>query len=123
MEEKRRFVCVTCPVGCNIEATVRDGVAQAITGPRCKRGAEFVREELTAPKRMLTTTVRVRGGILPLVPVRSAASLPKSRLLEVAAHLRTLALDAPVAEHQLVCANVLGTGVDIITSRALDATV
>ena len=88
MEEQRRFVCVTCPVGCNIEATVRDGVAVSITGARCVRGAEFVREELSAPKRMLTTTVRVRGGAQPLVPVRSVGPLPKAKLLEVAALLR-----------------------------------
>jgi CxxC motif-containing protein len=119
MEEKRRFVCVTCPVGCSIEATVRDGVPLEISGARCKRGAEFVREELAAPKRMLTTTVRVRGGVLPLVPVRSVAPLPKGRLLEAAARLREVVLDAPVAEHQVVYANVLDTGVDIITSRAL----
>ena len=55
------------------------------------------------------------------MPVRSTAPLPKGRLLEVAAHLRGLLLDAPVEEHQLVCADVLGTGVDIVTSRALGA--
>ena len=119
MEEQRQFVCITCPMGCNIEAVVRDGQAVSISGARCKRGAEFVREELTAPKRMLTTTVRVRGGVLPLVPVRSSAPLPKARLLEVAAHLRQVVLDAPVEEHQVVCANVLDTGVDMIASRAL----
>ncbi|NLG29290.1 MAG: DUF1667 domain-containing protein [Chloroflexi bacterium] len=121
MDEQRRFVCVTCPVGCNIEARVRDGQLLTIVGNRCARGVDFVREEITAPRRMLTTTVRVRGGALPLVPVRSTAPLPKGRLLEVAAHLRGLLLDAPVEEHQLVCADVLGTGVDIVTSRALGA--
>jgi len=120
VEEQRRFVCVTCPVGCDIEALVRDGMAVSISGARCKRGAEFVREELSAPKRMLTSSVRVRGGALPLVPVRSTAPLPKARLLEVATLLRTVVLDAPIEEHQVVCANVLDTGVDIVTSRALE---
>ena len=61
-------------------------------------------------------TVRVRGGELPLAPVRSAKALPKELLLKVAARLREIVLEAPVAEHQVVCANVLGTGVDIIAT-------
>jgi len=119
LEEQRRFICVTCPVGCAIDATIRDGELVSTEGHACKRGIAFVREELTAPKRMLTTTVRVEGGALPLVPVRSSEALPKGRLLDVAAHLREVALQAPVAEHQVVWENVLDTGVDIITSRSL----
>ena len=119
MRDQRHFICVTCPVGCAIDATVEDGELREITGQACKRGLAFVREELTAPKRMLTTTVRVKGGILPLVPVRSTAALPKELLLPVAALLRGVALVAPVWEHQVVVSNVLDTGVDIVASRDL----
>jgi len=119
VRDQRHFICVTCPVGCAIEAAVEDGELREITGQACKRGIAFVREELTAPKRMLTTTVRVKGGVLPLVPVRSTAALPKELLLPVAALLRGVALEAPVREHQVVVSNVLDTGVDIIASRDL----
>ena len=121
MQEQRRFICVICPVGCTIDASIESGELREITGHACKRGVAFVHEELTAPKRMLTTTVRVKGGKLPLVPVRSTAPLPKELLLPVAALLRKVTLEAPVREHQVVVANVLGTGVDIITSRDLPA--
>ena len=119
MPEAREFICVTCPVGCAIQATVEDGQLTATDGQACQRGVAFVLEELTAPRRMLTTTVRVRGGALPLVPVRSTAPLPKERLLDVARLLRGIELEAPVAQHQVVLADVLGTGVDVVTSRAL----
>jgi len=121
MREAREFICVTCPVGCTIQAIVDGDELVSIEGQSCKRGEAFVREELTAPKRMLTTTVRVRGGVLPLVPVRSTAPLPKGRVLEVASLLRGIVLDAPIPPHQTVVANVLDTGVDIVTSRALPA--
>lgn len=120
MQEQRQFICVTCPVGCTIEATVEDGALAKVEGAACKRGQAFVREELTAPKRMFTSTVRVMDGALPLVPVRSATPLPKEMLLAVAAHLRRLILVAPVVEHQVVVRNVLDTGVDIIASRDLE---
>ena len=119
MRDQRHFICVTCPVGCAIEATIEDGELREITGQACKRGIALVREELTAPKRVLTTTMRVKGGALPLVPVRSTAALPKELLLPVAALLRGVALEAPVREHQVVVSNVLDSGVDIIASRDL----
>lgn len=78
-----------------------------------------MQEELSAPKRMLTTTVRVRNGRLPLVPVRTNHALPKELLYEVVGLLRKVVLDAPVLEHQVVIEDVLGTGVDIVTSRSL----
>lgn len=117
--EQRQFICVTCPVGCTIEATVEGDKLVGIQGQTCKRGLAFVEEELTAPKRMLTTTVRVVGGILPLVPVRSSKPLPKGVLLPVAAFLRDIVLQAPIVEHQVVVQNILETGVDMIASRDL----
>ena len=119
MAEQLEFICVTCPVGCSITATVENGELIATEGQGCKRGTAFVREELTDPRRMLTTTVRVKGGMLPLVPVHSLAPLPKGMLMSVAARLRDVIVHAPVAPHQIVLDDVEGTGVDIVTSRAM----
>ena len=119
MSEEREFICVTCPVGCAVRARIDRGELLEVTGQACERGVAFVREEITAPKRTLTTTVRVKGGTLPLVPVRSSAPLPKEFLAPVVKRLSEVALEAPVAEHQVVLANVLGTDVDIITTRSL----
>ena len=119
MPELRQFICVVCPVGCIIDATVEDGQLLEAHGQACKRGIAYVHEELTCPRRMLTTTVRVIGGSLPLVPVRSSKGLPKKLLLQVATRLREVVLEAPVSEHQMVIEDVFGTGVDIITSRQM----
>lgn len=119
LREQREFICIVCPVGCSIDATVYDGELVEARGQACKRGITFVHEELTAPKRMLTTTVQVIGGELPLAPVRSSEELPKEMLLQVVGRLREVVLEAPVAEHEIVIEDVFGTGVDIITSRAL----
>jgi len=119
LREQREFICVVCPVGCTISATIEDGRLVEASGQACKRGIAFVNEELTDPRRMLTTTVQVVGGRLPLVPVRSSEALPKGILLQVAAELREVVLEAPVGEHQTVIEDVFGTGVDIITSREM----
>ncbi|MHB9032272.1 MAG: DUF1667 domain-containing protein, partial [Anaerolineae bacterium] len=86
-------------------------------GQACKRGIAFAKEEILSPHRMLTTTVRVIAGELPLVPVRSRSPLPKGLLLRAAVALRNVELQAPVQQGQLVMADILGTGVDIIASR------
>ena len=121
MAEYRDLICVVCPVGCSIRAKMQDGQVVEIEGQACNRGRAFVEEELTAPKRVLTTTVQVSNGRLPLAPVRSTAALPKELLLDVAAYLRTIVLEAPIAQHQIVAPDVLGTGVDVITTRAIAA--
>ena len=122
MRESREFICVTCPVGCTIQAKVEDGKLLSIEGNTCSRGIDFVEEELTAPKRMLTTTVQVRDGALPLVPVRTVEAIPKNLLLEVARVLRDTVVDAPVEAHQVVLADALGCGVDVVTSRSMERT-
>jgi CxxC motif-containing protein len=42
-------------------------------------------------------------------------------MFEIARALREVALDAPVADHQMVFENALGSGVDIVTSRGIQA--
>ena len=121
MPEQREFICVTCPVGCAIQAVVEGDELLEIHGHACQRGEAFVREELKAPRRMLTTTVRVRGGRLPLVPVRSSGPVPKGLIFEIARALRDVELEAPVVDHQTVLADALGSGVDIVTSRGMEA--
>lgn len=117
--EHREFICVTCPVGCTISALVEGDELIEVQGQACRRGVAFVREELTSPRRTLTTTVRVDGGALPLAPVRSTAPLPKGIVLDVAARLRAVRVPAPVGAYQVIMVDALGSGVDIVATRAV----
>ena len=122
MPQEREFICVTCPVGCALTALVEGDELLEVNGQACRRGVDFVHRELTDPRRTLTTTVRVRDGALPLVPVRSAEPLPKHLVLPVALALRGVCLEAPITEHQVALADALGTGIDIVTTRDLERT-
>lgn len=117
--EERNLICVTCPVGCNLTVVLDGDEIVEVRGAGCRRGEDFVREELTDPRRMLASTVRVAGGQYPLVPVRSVEPLPKALLLPTARLLRRVVLRAPVAEHQVVVKDVLNSGVSIVTSRPM----
>ena len=75
---------------------------------------------MTDPQRMLTSTVRIEGGELPLLPVVSKTTLPKGKILDCAAALRGVTVQAPVKTGDVIAANILGLGVDIVASRDMD---
>ena len=84
-----------------------------------KAFSKYAADEVTAPKRMLTTTVAVEGGLLPLLPVVSSTVLPKEKVLACAAYLRGIKVQAPIAAGDVVVKDILGLGVDIVASRGM----
>ena len=80
----REFTCIICPNGCEISADYeiqadQSVVIHSLEGATCKRGAEYVKQELTDPKRNIATSVLVEGGELPLASVRLTAPITASR--------------------------------------------
>lgn len=68
---------------------------------------------------MVATTVRVRHGMHNLVPVYTVQPFPKPKIFDLLQALRNLEIEAPVAMAQVILADALGTGIDVITSRAM----
>lgn len=118
--ENRVMNCIMCPMGCEMTVTLENGKFVSVTGNTCPRGAKYAENEIVAPKRMLTTTVHIEGGLLPLLPVVSAAVLPKEKVLACAEALRSITIKAPVKAGDVVIPNILNLGVDILASRSMD---
>ncbi|MDZ4158889.1 MAG: DUF1667 domain-containing protein [Anaerolineaceae bacterium] len=117
MEEKSRIICVSCPKGCTLEVTHTGATVLKVLDAGCKRGEVYVRQELSDPRRMVATTVRIEGGIHPLLPVATKTPFPKPLIPDLMIVLRTIKLPAPIRMGDVVVKNVLDTGVDIIASR------
>ena len=117
---ERELTCIVCPRGCCIRAVIEDGVVLSVTGNSCPKGEAYAREELVAPQRMLTTTVRITGGTHRLLPVVSRGRLPKSLVPEAVCSLKKLTLVAPIVIGTTVMKNILGTGVDVVAGRSCD---
>ena len=113
--------CIGCPIGCGGEVIVENGSVSKMTGFTCNKGLAYAAEEVVAPKRMVTTTVRVVGGALPLLPIMSATAVPKAAIFDCIALLRSVAVRAPVVEGDVIVANALGLGVDFIATRDIPA--
>lgn len=117
MSVTEKMICITCPMGCTIEYTHEGTTLLTTNGNACKRGFDYVQRELTDPRRMVASTVKVKGAIHPLVPVYTAAPVPKARIFELLQQLRQIELEAPVHMDQVVLENVLGEGINVLASR------
>lgn len=113
----KEFTCIVCPNGCEIQAEIEDGKIQSITGATCKRGEEYVSQELYAPKRTIASSVVVTDGELPLASVRTTTAIPKEMIFDVMAEIKKVAVTAPVTTGQVVIADVLGTGSDVVITK------
>ena len=117
MSETTKLICITCPKGCTLMVTHDGETILSVDGNTCKRGKEYAQAELSDPRRMIATTVRIKGGIHPLLPVYTATPFPKPRICELLKELRCVELSAPVQMGAVVVKDALGTGIDILASR------
>ena len=118
-EAKKPLICITCPVGCSLEVTYDEDNNEVIkvTGNQCTKGIDFAKNELKDPRRMVTTTVKVKNGFHPLAPVYTTAPIPKPLIFELVKQLRKIELEAPVKVGEVVLKNFENTGVDVITAK------
>ena len=117
---KRELTCIRCPIGCQL--TVRtDGETVTVAGNTCSRGKEYGIKEVTDPTRTVTSSVRVSGGILPLVSVKTKTDIPKDKIFKVMEEIRTVHINAPVHTGDVIITNVADTGSDIVATRSVNA--
>ena len=112
------MICIVCPKGCLL--TVDEEHGCAVSGAGCERGEEYGRTELQNPTRVLTSTVKLRGGALRRCPVRTSGAIPKALLFEAMEVVNAVTLTAPVKTGQVAVKNLLGTGCDLIVTRDID---
>ncbi len=117
MAETEEMICITCPLGCTLNVTHEGETVVEVDGNTCPRGLKYAEEELTDPRRMVATTVRVKDGFHPLVPVYTEAPFPKPQIFALLAALREVEIEAPVKIRQVVLENALETGIDVVASR------
>lgn len=115
--EKKELTCIGCPLGCQISVVIEQGNVVEIKGNSCKIGENYARQEVAAPVRIVTSTVKVENGVLPVVPVKTKSDIPKEKVFDVIKELKGIRLQAPVAIGQTVLADVCGTGVDVVATR------
>ncbi len=116
----KEIICTVCPLGCQIRVNGEGDRIDSIEGFSCKRGEAYGRSEFSHPVRILTSTIRLKGGSEPLLPVRSSQPVPKELIPACVAELKKFCAAAPVKRHDVIIPHILGTQIDIISSDSAD---
>ncbi len=109
------LICIVCPKGCHLSVDEANGYA--VTGNGCPRGVAYGQKELTNPTRVITSTVKIRGGIHRRLPVKTNSDIPKALIPQAMALLDGVELESPVHVGDVVVADICGTGVSFVASR------
>ena len=113
---KREFVCIECPKGCHL---VIDEQLK-VTGNTCIRGKQYAINEVTCPKRVLTSTVVIESELVSRLPVMTENEIPKEKMFEIMKALNSVRVKAPIKCRDVVLENVCDTGVNIIATRTIE---
>ncbi|HEY4533835.1 MAG TPA: DUF1667 domain-containing protein [Fusobacterium sp.] len=111
---KKEMICIVCPVGCHLTV---DTETLEVTGNSCPRGEKYGREELTNPKRVITSTVCIEGAEDRRCPVKTNDAIPKGLNFACMEELKKVVLHSPVKRGDVVIRNVLNTGVDVVATK------
>ena len=114
---KKEFICIVCPNSCRITVEYNDQEIRHIEGDQCKKGKEFVKNEIKNPLRIFTGSVQCKNGDYQLVSVKTNKPIPKKYMKQVAQKTHELVVEAPVEIGQVIISDILGQHADLVATR------
>ncbi|MBN1778258.1 MAG: DUF1667 domain-containing protein [Clostridiales bacterium] len=115
---KQTITCINCPIGCRMTVETNGDEIVNIDGASCKRGADYAKQEAVSPRRMVTAVVNVPSCQTPL-SVKTESPIPKDRIFDCMRAIGNAELKTPIRMGEVVCENVCGTGVNVVSTRDL----
>jgi CxxC motif-containing protein len=120
-EDLSHYLCIGCPLGCRLDVeTSEAGEVTDVRNWGCKTGQAYGRQEHTDPRRHIATSVRITGSRWGRVPVKTSGTIPKHMVKDVARAVQVIEVEAPIKIGTIVLADVLGTGIDVVTTRDME---
>lgn len=114
----KELVCIVCPKGCRLHVDEENDFA--VTGNGCPRGAEYGKNELKNPTRVLTSTVQIEGGLHSRCPVKTDRAIAKEKLFDAMREVAAVRLQAPVAVGDTVLENIAQTGAKLVAAKTVE---
>lgn len=118
--EKKELTCIGCPLGCTLLVELKDNGEISVSGSSCKIGESYAIKECTNPTRIVTTTVLVKNGIYPTVSVKTEKDIPKNLVFDCLKELKYTVVTAPIHIGDVICENILDTGINIVATRNIE---
>lgn len=117
MKNDEHITCILCPIGCDIR--INKNLKKIIEGAKCDKGIEYATNEMLNPMRILTTSVIVKNGTIPLVSVKTNKPIPKNKIFEIIKIIKNTKVKAPILIGDIIIKNILETGSDIIATKTV----
>lgn len=114
--ETKELTCINCPMGCLVTVTMDGDEIKDISGYTCPRGKSYAEKEVTNPTRVVTSTMKVKGGKKDRVACKTEHDIPKEKISAVMEAINTAEAQAPVVIGEVLIANVADTGVDVVAT-------
>ena len=89
------ITCIECPMGCAVEVETENGAVVKVSGNGCPRGKAYAENEVTCPKRVVTSSVRAENG--EMIPVKTDRPIRKSEIFAVMSKINGLHPKLPIA--------------------------
>ena len=67
----------------------------------------------------MTMVLCDQNGVIPMVSVKTAADIPKGKILECMEAIHTATVQAPVHLGDIILADIAGTGVDLVATKTV----
>ena len=112
---KRRWTCIECPIGCEIDVELEDEKVVSLTGNCCPRGKVYAEAEVVCPKRVVTSTVRAENG--EMIPVKTDRPVRKDAIFEVLKKINAITCKMPVALGDILVENICDDANLIVTGN------
>ena len=115
--ERDTITCTVCPNGCQVKW---DEATGQYSGNKCPRGQAFAVQERTSPKRTVTTTIKLAGSGLKLIPVRSSGTVNRNVVAHIVETLRDTTVKGSVQSGEVVYTETIaGDEIKIITTYGI----
>ena len=112
------MICIGCPMGCELTVEAAEDDIK-VSGEQCKRGITYAKEESTNPTRNIATSVRVKGGDIPMLSVKNSRPIPKGKIMDCVKAVQAVETRAPVNVGDVVLRDAAGTGIDFVATRVI----
>ncbi len=112
----KELTCIICPRGCHL--LIDDNLK--VTGNFCPRGARYAVEELTCPKRTLTSTMKTNSLDHPRVSVKTDKPIEKRLILQAMKEIDSKIVKLPIHIGDILIKNICDTDSNIVATRNLE---
>ena len=116
------ITCITCPVGCEMTIEFEEKSLISLSGHKCKKGEDYAFDEITDPRRVLTSTVVLNGAKIKLMPVKTDKPIKKEKIFEAMKKINKIKLDASAKAKKIKMGDILYSdftenGINLIAGR------